>query len=643
MKKLIPAIVLSLISLTVHAECKKKVDPKKVILFIDTNDSELEIATSEKAACERGERLVVVPKNYKEYNKYIEASESARKKYDSCRKSNATCADQLKEYSDARAATMVFAYKQREISVQTREAMEEIKKAGGKLQNVTISGHDGGGRFGGHKGGFSRSLFASLIKDFPEINEVKSVLLLGCYTGVPKEVIEWKHIFPEIKIIAGYDGSAPLSDKPAGHQYITDILLKEKQLLQNADQKKLQSYAKQSIQGLTQMNAAMYLECNDGTKEAEFYYGSENKGKDFRPFDIKECEGKRDEIKQLNETIQKYQSGELEPPKDTANGELRKIYNQARRIEHCGEITEMPLNLNAVFNLLFYEGVKKNYANYYKEDIAEVDKILGNMKIEDLEKGFKEEMDKQDKNLNQLKEQIAKLGKDPEGAIADEKKVLDAAKAEWNKALNDPKFAEVKNYIDPETGEYRYTQNLNRNLVPLLQELTKASTKYTGARYSYDSIKTSPERVKEFKEQMLEATEKLIRSQHVAFEDLKQKLSSPENKVWAPTAENLNKKTRAETLKNLHNAHGILSIVGTPAKQKQALTWLLKSGGQHLGEFQNPFSWHEYTGQTEAPQEPMRLSNFQSGSESRSGGGFGYMGGGGMGPEGNVVRLPRGY
>lgn len=635
MKKLIPAVVFSLTALSVHAVCNKKVDPNKVMLFVDTNDSGLEIATSEKAACQRGERLVVVPKNYKEYEKYITASENARKKYESCQKTNAPCADEQKKYSEARTAHTEFSYRQKNISVQTKEAMEEIKNAGGKLQNVTISGHDGGGHFGGHKGGFSRYDFARIIKDFPEINDVKSLLLLGCYTGVPKEVIEWKHIFPEIKIIAGYDGSAPLSDKPAGHQYITDILLKEKQLLQNADQKKLQSYAKQAIQGLSMMNAAMYLECNDGTNEAEFYYGSQKEGKNFRPFDIKECEGKRNEIEQLNATIQKYQSGELEPPKDTANGELRQIYNQARRIEHCGEIVGTKLNLNAVFNLLFYEGVKKNYTNFYKDDLAEVEKILADMSIEDIEKGFKEEMDKQGKDINELKEQIARLEKDPEGVINDEKKIFDNAKAERDKVFNDPKFAQVKNYIDPETGAYVGTGGhlTDSSFLDLFKQLFSATQTYNAAKSSYESLKYNPKRWTELRKQQLEVRENIIQSQNTAFEDLKQKFNSPEGKVWVPTAENLSKKTRAETLKNMHNASRILSIPGVPAKQRQALTWLTQTGSFHLNAFQNPFSWHEFTGQTEAPQYPMRLRNFESGN------GYGY----GLSDAGSFVGGMGGY
>jgi hypothetical protein len=75
-------ILLGLILLPTFAnaqECKTKVDPSKIVLFIDTNKGDLEIETVQKAACARGERLVIVPKNYKEYTAYSVALEKTFK------------------------------------------------------------------------------------------------------------------------------------------------------------------------------------------------------------------------------------------------------------------------------------------------------------------------------------------------------------------------------------------------------------------------------------------------------------------------------------------------------------------------------------------------------------------------------------
>ncbi|WPU64865.1 hypothetical protein [Peredibacter starrii] len=620
MKKLIPVATL-LVSIGAHAQCNKKVDPNKVILFIDTNNSELEIATTEKAACERGERLMVVPKNHKEYIKYTNAVIASTKKVERCRTAKTDCTSANAEYEKAQQELDKLSRSNKNISKQTQEALAEIKNSGAKLQNLTISGHDGGGHFGGYKGDFGRQELAAIMKNFKDINEVKSVLLLGCYTGVPKEIIEWKHIFPEVKIIAGYDGSAPLSDKPAGHQYISDILLKEKSLLKNAEQKKLQSYAKQNIQGLTQMNAAMYVYCSDGTKEGEFYYGSLKEGKAFRPFDINECEGKRNQIEELISKVNQYYSGELEVPKNTASGELRQIYNEARRIEHCGEILQMELNLNAVFNLLFYEGAKQNFANYYKDDLAEAEKILSEFKLEDMEKGFNEAQEKQNKFIESIRAEIESLEKNPEAAVAAEQKKLEEFTKKRDALFNDPKFARVKSYINPENGAYNGPMDLAENLVPLAQELMNSAMTYSALKYTAEAVKANPQGMVLAKRQVLVSEENNQKNQILAFQQLKEKLAKPENKVWVPTAKNLSSKTRKETLANIHNAHAILSVEGLPAKQRQALSWMVQASSAHLGYFQNPFSWHEFTGRTEDPQFPIRLKDYTSGQ--------GYMGGGG--------------
>ncbi|WP_408097839.1 hypothetical protein ACJVC5_02685 [Peredibacter sp. HCB2-198] len=644
MKKLVPVATL-LLSIGAHAQCNKKVDPNKVILFIDTNNSELEIATTEKAACERGERLVVVPKNYKDYIKHTNAMISVSKKYEKCTKEKKDCSALQAEGQRIDKELQALKRSNKSIKKQTKEALDEIKAAGGKLQNLTISGHDGGGHFGGYKGDFGRYELGEMMKDYKDINEVNSVLLLGCYTGVPKEVIEWKHIFPDIKIIAGYDGSAPLSDKPAGHQYISDILLKEKSLLKNAEQKKLQTYAKQNIQGLTQMNAAMYLYCSDGTKEGEFYYGSQKEGKAFRPFDIKECENKRTEIEALITKVNQYYSGELEIPKNTASGELRQIYNEARRIEHCGEILQMDLNLNSVFNLLFYEGTKQNFANYYKDDLAEAEKLLADLKFEDIEKGFNKSLEQLNKNIENLKSEIAALEKDPQAGVAAEQKKLDEELKKRDALFNDPKYSQVKNFINPETGAYNGPMDLAQNLVPLAQELMNAAMAYSGAKYNFESVKANPAGMVMVKKQMLIIAEQSINQQTMAFKDLKEKFSKPENKVWIPTAKNMNEKSRKDLLLNLHNASGLLSVPGVPDKQRQALTWMISATSAHLGYFQNPFSWHEFTGRTEEPQFPIRLKDFAGNRGSYYGagaysGGYGGMTGGMMGGVPAGVTIP---
>lgn len=78
---ILPLLLTSLNALA----CASKIDESKVMLFVDTNFSDLEIATATKAACQRGEKLVVVPRNYKDYTNQIKNVEALIKKLSSCK------------------------------------------------------------------------------------------------------------------------------------------------------------------------------------------------------------------------------------------------------------------------------------------------------------------------------------------------------------------------------------------------------------------------------------------------------------------------------------------------------------------------------------------------------------------------------
>ena len=83
MKKFTKFIVAFISLGNIYANaCNVKTDPKKVMLFVDTNNSEQEIETTKKAACSRGMRLMVVPKNYLEYGKINTAIEVSKKNYE---------------------------------------------------------------------------------------------------------------------------------------------------------------------------------------------------------------------------------------------------------------------------------------------------------------------------------------------------------------------------------------------------------------------------------------------------------------------------------------------------------------------------------------------------------------------------------
>jgi hypothetical protein len=388
MRKLITTVCL-FSSFSVFA-CDKPINPQKIILFVDTNNSEPEIQTAKKAACARGEKLMVVPQNYLEYGKYTKAVQAAEKAYMSCVTRGANCQAEEKKSSDAYQEMYKFIYSQPTIANGVEATMKEIQAQGAKLKNVTISGHDGGGHFGGYKGGISRRDLDNIMANFQDINEVGSVMLLGCYTGVQHEISAWRGIFPDARLIGGYDGSAPLSDKPAGHQYFEDLMVKEAQLTRQADQSRINSYVANNIRAVSLLNAAIYVNpvCENPEEAVGYYFASGQRAKRFQPVQTTECDRMRPQIRQMSERFRLYNDGVIEPPVDPSTGELRELYSQARAIEHCIFNDDSGMNVSQLFNLRFYDGVKKSFANYFKDDLAEVEEILKTVTPESLKENF---------------------------------------------------------------------------------------------------------------------------------------------------------------------------------------------------------------------------------------------------------------
>lgn len=628
MKKILLAVgSLAVFPLWAQSPCNKKIDPSKVMLFVDTNNSELEIETTRKAACERGEHLMVVPKNYKEYGKYTGPFNEATKRLERClKKPGNVCANETSAVKEATSKMGSFIKSQPQIQDGIREALNEIKAKNGKLQVFTISGHDGGGHFGGNKGGFGRQELQDIMKDYEDINNTSSILLLGCYTGVQKEIYAWKNIFPKARVIAGYDGAAPLADRPQGHQYLSDILLKEKQLLSQADEKKLVNFTKNNFQAIDQLHAAMYINCED---DKEFYFGNDGTRKTFKTFNTKECLEKKSEVQAISQEFQKYNSGELEPPLNT-QGALRQLYNKARRLEHCVEQLDVDLDVNALFNLLFYQGVKENFAAHYKDDLEEAAEILKDLNPTSMAEAMDQSIKDREAGIATQKERLEQAEKNPDFLIAEAQKAADDAKAEVDKLLNDPSFAHLRSMVDANGNYISTVLNPPEEDRIKLTKLMHATSHYRYESMNAKHVKENIQMVIQEMKQSLEFSEKSLDQMRLSHKSIKESMAKNGVPVWVPTKENLTKKTRKELLQNLHDMNALLSADALTDKQAKTVRWLNTVQANHLQYFQNPFSWHEYTGHTEGPQNSFPLSSFMNPGMS-SGGLFGPMTTPGMG------------
>lgn len=574
--------------------CSNKVDPNKVILFIDTNFSDLEIKTAEKAACSRGERLAVVPKNYQAYTNLIQVYEKNQKAYEKCVRSQGNCAEIAETTRNSHLKLMDLSGNQPSIKEQIKEQLKELKENKAKIQNVTISGHDGGGSYGGYKGDFSREELGEVIKEFPEINDVQSLMLLGCYTGVQKEILSWKSIFPNVRMIGGYDGSAPLSDKLAGHTYLEDLLTKEKKLIQQSDEKKINNFMASNVRHFNMLSAAVYVNpaCEEENPENEksFYYSSKQRELKFHEFDASKCLTMKEELDKMSEVYAKYHYGEVEPPLDPSKGELRDLYDRARSIEHCVEILEADLDVNNLFNLRFYSAVKENFARYYKDDLAEVEKMLQSIKPEDLIKNLEFKIKLLEEEAQKNEEELKNFRKN----LEDDLQKSIEAKNELFKKPGYKEIVDLLNLADPNTTLLGFNGTSEQNIK--FEELKSAMNQI-------DSIKIKMHNASKI-EQIMTKDAILINQQitenKFKIEELR-KSESPISSIWIPTKENLAKKTRKETLDNIHNIDKAISTNLLDSKQAGALKWVAQKTADHLQYFDNPFSWHEVTSRTEAP------------------------------------------
>jgi hypothetical protein len=592
MKLLLITIMLS-VSTLLHAQCSGRVDPKNVVMFVDMNNAGLEVAAAQRAACARGQKLLVIPQNHREYNQLTSVVQNDMKAYEHCVGGSGTCERQKATYMASYQRLEAYKNSLPAPSTQIRNELKTLKEQGGKVVNFTISGHDGGGTYSGHKGELDRAGIQEIFADYPEVNGVKSIMLLGCYTAVPNEVMHWKAIFPEAKLIAGYDGIAPASDKIAGHRYLEDLLRKENTILSQASESALNRYLRANIRGLSIMNTGVYAEIECSEDNNKFFYGLDDTSRRMRSMDIKECDDKRDIVAEIQSKISKYYNGELEPPVDSTNGELRRIYNQGRTYEHCGAYLGLEYSMSQAFNLLFYNGIKRNFAKYYADDLARAGQIIGTITPEDVTKPYLDGIAKSEALIAEEESLLALLGNKEAylAELAKRKTAKEAVVASLERELGDL----INSFKKPETIELALK-------LQKYQELKSQLMMYDGLS---EAITSSPDEIAPYHQSMIAFHRQNVDQLRISVAQVN---SHPEIlQYWVPNAENLSKKSRAETLSNLHRLEGLKNMPGISPRKQMALNWMYSVTEFHLQHMENPFSWHEFTGRT--PEKPLGADN----------------------------------
>ena len=293
------------------------------IVFLDINDNPKEKATAIKAARKAGKEIIVYPKDDSMFS--------------------------------------------------PEKAFEILKQ--NPPETLLISGHDGGGSFGGDRGeSFSYDELNTLVQQNPEVGKNLRVLgLLGCNTANHSEIVKWKRTFPNLAFVAGFDGTAPSETKRAALTYISDTILKSDKILKQTDGAKIKRLF-ENFRYINSLEATLYVDTcpkSDGPQGQYIFRPKRSQNERFKPFDTSECVAKRKEYHEEYEPLyQQYFSGDKEIPQKTAGTPLRKLYTFMRQNQHCFEVEQGQVpTADHLLRMVFYHNVQKNFNSYFEKEL----------------------------------------------------------------------------------------------------------------------------------------------------------------------------------------------------------------------------------------------------------------------------------
>jgi hypothetical protein len=302
-------ILLSFFTLA-HAQNK--------ILFVDLNNGKTEIAAAQRVAKAKGKELIVYPPKGSQF--------------------------------------------------QFEELKSIVEK--NSFSSLCLSGHNGGDTYGGETGSVNVSELMSAITNSPSHQSIEGLYLLGCNGANKAKIFFWKEALPNLKFIAGYDGSAPLSSNANGVKYFEDALGKQSQIASAKNAQTLKQLMT-TLNSVNNFESAVYANC--GPLKKEFLYLPRRPGSErFGEFSSQECVSKIHDFKtKYLESIKKYWSGELEPTlQNPGSGFLKDAYVFMRQNEHCfADEDLLGFDGDQLLFLRFNQAFNENYFDYYKEQL----------------------------------------------------------------------------------------------------------------------------------------------------------------------------------------------------------------------------------------------------------------------------------
>jgi hypothetical protein len=212
------------------------------ILFVDLNNAQPEIAAL-RAALAPSDQLIVTPSANRLSASTRTKVLAVKKQYDAVERRARDCkmSQRLQcevlwsemQRLDAERDALIGAFK-------VSDLLEDVRKQTQRaFDMVLISGHHSGSYFQGEIGALEANDLLQLTFAAPELfAAVRSVVLLGCETGVPSLIGDlFVKVFPNASLIVGAEDSAPLRDETRNLRFIRAVLGNEAALTGNATQR----------------------------------------------------------------------------------------------------------------------------------------------------------------------------------------------------------------------------------------------------------------------------------------------------------------------------------------------------------------------------------------------------------------------
>lgn len=271
------------------------------------------------------------------------------------------------------------------------QTLTQLYKKGLTVESLVVSGHSSGLEFSGTRG---QTTFEGILNSFTTAaqqagldekkvrSKLKTLYLFGCYTGTPGAYKRWIEEFPGLKLAAGFNHKAPLSNNPNLPSYIENLVKKENDAINICELSAAGKFY-DSVRNSHVVKASMCLNQQYVTPDekhdlAKIWELKCNPNKNPRYAKLLKSGNIFESYLYAKASTGAGKSDYSNVPPDPAHSELRDYYNLLQDHRICFEgdpETELP-SPDRVQRLIFFDAVLKNFSLYYKDRLAHLKKLI---------------------------------------------------------------------------------------------------------------------------------------------------------------------------------------------------------------------------------------------------------------------------